>query len=361
MFEFRKRRRPGFTLIELLVVIAIIGILIALLLPAVQKIREAAARMQCSNNLHQLGLAFHNYHDTAGTFPVEGTTQQVSFYTVLLPYVEQGPLYNQIWPAFQLALNTDDGVWLPTGGTIATPLYVLAAQQPACSTPVKTFICPSRRSGGTGPATDYAGAFHGGINGPALANGTINGVPVCPEAASGSLNAVLDTYTLGKNARGIKLVVVTGGSGTSNTIMLAHKALRTGNYSRQVGSPTGVGPRAGNFPSNDDGWVWTLLLDPSSPQSSFDHMRWCDAGGGGSSLGRGYMQDDNNEDENHFAGPHPGGSPVLMADGSVHVYSYGAVDSSTISAAAYPSPGSAECALFQIMFAYNRSEVVTPP
>src|SRR6187551_3780169 len=103
----RTKPRPGFTLIELLVVIAIIGVLIALLLPAVQAAREAARRSQCTNNLKQIGVALHNYHSATDTFPMGGsrnpfdppasydgdpTWSSWSAHALLLPYLEQQPL-----------------------------------------------------------------------------------------------------------------------------------------------------------------------------------------------------------------------------------------------------------------------------
>ncbi len=101
--------RRGFTLVELLVVIAIIGILVALLLPAVQSAREAARRMQCSNNLKQMGLAVHNFHDALnGSPPVHidepgGSRKGSTWCAVILPYLEQTSLYQQ----FDLGVNWD--------------------------------------------------------------------------------------------------------------------------------------------------------------------------------------------------------------------------------------------------------------
>ena len=117
----RLRRSRGFTLIELLVVIAIIAVLIALLLPAVQQAREAARRTQCKNNLKQYGLAFANYHDVHGMYPIGGTggccavQPALGFHARLLPFIDQAPLFQQI--NFGLAGDATGQV-LPDGKTV---------------------------------------------------------------------------------------------------------------------------------------------------------------------------------------------------------------------------------------------------
>ncbi|WDI43336.1 DUF1559 domain-containing protein [Bremerella sp. P1] len=107
-------RQRGFTLVELLVVIAIIGVLIALLLPAVQQAREAARRSQCSNNLKQIGLALHNYHDTFGSFPSAwiqvGSSRYHGWGALILPFMEQGNIHENLAPDFgnSRSANTED-------------------------------------------------------------------------------------------------------------------------------------------------------------------------------------------------------------------------------------------------------------
>lgn len=124
--------RPAFTLVELLVVIAIIGILVGLLLPAVQAAREAARRMQCANNLKQLGLALHNYESAFKKFPMGGTRDSdFSVHARMLPYLEQANLQNLL----DFSQTAFSGSWR---GKVPNPLFA-----DAFATPLSFFLCPS--------------------------------------------------------------------------------------------------------------------------------------------------------------------------------------------------------------------------
>jgi prepilin-type N-terminal cleavage/methylation domain-containing protein/prepilin-type processing-associated H-X9-DG protein len=169
MLRSRNRQSPGFTLIELLVVIAIIAVLIGLLVPAVQKVREAANRMQCSNNLKQLALAMHNYHDTYQKLPTGGkkipTAYRVGWAGYILPFIEEDNRHRQ---ALVVAPASFEGSGASAWRTVSLqnhPLFV---------SPIKVYICPSSELGSlspdnpentTNPNARYQAALHYRANG----------------------------------------------------------------------------------------------------------------------------------------------------------------------------------------------------
>jgi prepilin-type N-terminal cleavage/methylation domain-containing protein/prepilin-type processing-associated H-X9-DG protein len=196
----------GFTLIELLVVIAIVAILIGLLLPAVQKVRAAAARAQCINNLKQVGIACHNAHDTYGSFPpvmgrypqLSGNQETIHFW--LLPFIEQANLYQSAATG-----STYDPGNLPAGNEAATVA-------------VKNYICPADPSIGANGANM--------MNQPTLGSGKV--AASTTYAANGLVFGVIDPNTgLANNGanggENYARMPASFADGTSNTILFAEK------------------------------------------------------------------------------------------------------------------------------------------
>ena len=210
-----RRRAPGFTLIELLVVIAIIGILIALLLPAVQKVREAANRMKCQNNLRQMALALHAYHDAEGRLPpgvASGLGNFLSFHVSILPYLEQSNLYQK----FNLSARYDNAANLALGLALV-PVY-----QCPTATQLTTEYGSGEWSGGQATLTTH----YYGVAGP-LGTNPQTGQQYSFRPTNQGNEATQGVLGIGTM---IRLTDIT--DGTSNTFMLGEMSWTKANYYR---------------------------------------------------------------------------------------------------------------------------------
>lgn len=213
-------RRGAFTLIELLVAIAIIAVLIGLLLPAVQKVREAAARAKCQNNLKQKGLALSNFHSACEAFPTLTVTSdglsQFSVQAGLLPFIEQENLKQLIDPTQRLFF------------LVAGQARLNSAQAVAAQTVVKTFLCPSD---GQDPIfTQYQSRF--GANALAGTNYVVN--TGTGTGTNYDLRYPTDGVFWYNSSQGFRDLT----DGTSNTLLMSEALMGTGTDDRNVPSPT---------------------------------------------------------------------------------------------------------------------------
>jgi len=257
-------KRRAFTLVELLVVIAIIGVLVALLLPAVQAAREAARRMQCTNNLKQLGLAAHNYHSALGCFPpgfmvvgTSGTTPGGWAWGVfLMPFIEQSPLRDKLSPTkYTLEQVVND------------PTLVLMLQ-----TDLSVFRCPSSL---IGPLRTHLGAPN-------------------PKVASANYTCCRGFYSFTGTTHLTK---------RNNGVFYGESATRIQDVTDGTSNTFALGERTsfGDDLNNDARW-------PS----------WCGPGGGGAmnTVSSAVAQNVNSTSQAAFSSQHPGGAVFCFVDGS---------------------------------------------
>jgi prepilin-type N-terminal cleavage/methylation domain-containing protein/prepilin-type processing-associated H-X9-DG protein len=269
-------RRSGFTLIELLIVIAIVALLIGLLLPAVQKVREAASRIKCGNAIKQVCIAGHHAHDTARSLPPglgywQGNTAYGTFHFHLLPYLEHDALYRQSQYA---------GIYFPGNSRVY-------------ESPIKSFVCPSDPSVAEGQAKDLVGNTWGvstyAANVQVVSKVRPDGTLITPEEHARMPSSFAD--------------------GTSNTILLTEK------YAQCFNS---------NYPTGGNYWAYYFTGSNLQPYHPGFAISWNGYSIGPASKFQVQPRPFNGAcDPTMASSPHPGGIQVALADGSVRFLSSG--------------------------------------
>lgn len=286
-----RRTARGFTLVELLVVIAIIGVLVALLLPAVQQAREAARRMQCVNNMKQMGLAVHNFHDTHGVIPAASFSQppdpdnqvgiwryvRFSGWVVLLPFIEQ----QQFHDAFDIEQAVD------------STFNVNVFQQ---VDPIAGYFCPSRRPPERVPDSAYHRGDYAFCAGGELPNGTASHCnTVNPALANGMFLRPRSESNGQPYKRPGQLTFAQVEDGLSNTFAIGEKRIEE---FRDL---------------NND-----LIDNVEQAQIDWVHFRWgFHSTRNTTSPMNGPLLGALNDLDANFGSKHPGGCNFLMGDGSV--------------------------------------------